>query len=96
MSAYKTGRGSISVRGKAHLEEIRKDRQAIIVTELPYMVNKARWIEATADLVRDKKLEGISDIRDESDRTGIRVVFELKRDAADQVVLNHLYKHTAL
>ena len=96
LSAYKTGRGSIAMRGRAHIEEVRKDRQAIIVTELPYMVNKARWIEATADQVRDKKLEGISDIRDESDRTGIRVVFELKRDANEQVVLAHLYKHTAL
>src|SRR5207244_9952561 len=64
--------------------------------ELPYMVNKARWIETTADMVRDKKLEGIADIRDESDRTGMRVVFELKRDANDQVVLNNLYKATAL
>ena len=84
------------VRGVAHVEEIRKDRPAIIVTELPYMVNKARWIEATAEMVRDKKLEGIADIRDESDRTGIRVVFELKRDATDQVVLANLFKHTAL
>ena len=95
-SAYRTGRGSIPVRGVAHFEEVRKDRQAIIVTELPYMVNKARWIETTADMVRDKKLEGISDIRDESDRTGMRVVFELKRDANDQVVLANLYKFTAL
>jgi len=96
LSAYKTGRGAIQVRGVAAVEEIRKDRQAIVVTELPYMVNKARWIETTADMVRDKKLEGISDIRDESDRTGMRVVFELKRDASDQIVLNHLFKHTAL
>jgi DNA gyrase subunit A len=96
MSAYKTGRGAIQVRGVASVEEIRKDRMAIIVTELPFMVNKARWIESTADMVRDKKLEGISDIRDESDRTGMRVVFELKRDASDAVVLNHLFKHTAL
>ncbi|HRC55205.1 MAG TPA: DNA gyrase subunit A, partial [Kofleriaceae bacterium] len=96
LSAYRTGRGTVVVRGKAHTEEIRKDRYAIIVTELPYMVNKARWIETAADLVRDKKLEGISDIRDESDRTGMRVVFELKRDAADQVVLAHLYKLTSL
>ncbi|MCB9572586.1 MAG: DNA gyrase subunit A [Kofleriaceae bacterium] len=96
LSAHKTGRGSIAVRGKAHFEEIRKDRTAIIVTEVPFMVNKARWIEATADLVRDKRLEGIADIRDESDRTGIRVVFELKRDANEQVVLNNLYKSTAL
>jgi len=96
MSAYKTGRGAIQVRGVASVEEIRKDKQAIIVTELPFQVNKARWIESTADMVRNKKLEGISDIRDESDRTGMRVVFELKRDASDQIVLNHLFKHTAL
>jgi DNA gyrase subunit A len=96
LSAFKTGRGSIVLRGKAHLEEVRKDRSAIVVTELPFMVNKARWIEATAEQVRDKKLEGISDIRDESDRTGIRVVIELKRDANDQIVLNNLYKATAL
>jgi DNA gyrase subunit A len=94
--AFKTGRGSITVRGRAHFEEVRKDRNAIIVTEIPYMVNKARWIEATAELVRDKKLEGIADIRDESDRTGIRAVFELKRDANEQVVLNNLFKMTAL
>jgi DNA gyrase subunit A len=96
LSAYKTGRGSISVRGVATVEEIRKDRFAIVVTELPFMVNKARWIEATAEMVRDKKLEGISDIRDESDRTGIRVVFELKKDANDQVVLANLFKFTSL
>ena len=96
LSAFKTGRGSVVVRGRAGVEEIRKDRMAIVVTELPYMVNKARWIENCADLVRDKKLEGISDIRDESDRTGMRVVFELKRDANDQVILNNLYKATAL
>ncbi|MBA3539661.1 MAG: DNA gyrase subunit A, partial [Deltaproteobacteria bacterium] len=96
MSAYKTGRGTIIVRGVAHVEEVRKDRPAIIVTELPYMVNKARWIETAADMVRDKKLEGISDIRDESNRTGMRVVFELKRDAAEQVVLNNLFKYTVL
>jgi len=96
LGAYKNGRGAIQVRGVAHVEEIRKDRQAIIVTELPYMVVKSRWIETCAEMVRDKKLEGISDIRDESDRTGIRVVFELKKDASDQVVLAHLYKHTSL
>ncbi|HTE52367.1 MAG TPA: DNA gyrase subunit A [Kofleriaceae bacterium] len=94
--AYKTGRGSVSIRGRCHFEEVRKDRAAIIVTEIPFMVNKARWIEATADLVREKRLEGISDIRDESDRNGIRVVFELKRDAPEQVVLNNLYKMTSL
>jgi DNA gyrase subunit A len=96
IGAFKNGRGSISVRGVAHVEEIRKDRMAIIVTELPFMVVKARWIESTAEMVRDKKLEGISDIRDESDRNGIRVVFELKRDASDQVVLANLFKFTAL
>jgi len=96
LSAHRTGRGTVVVRGVAHVEEIRKDRPAIIVSELPYMVNKSRWIETAADLVREKKLEGISDIRDESDRTGIRVVFELKRDADDKVVLNNLFKHTQL
>jgi len=96
IGAYKNGRGAIVVRGVASLEEIRKDRYAIVVTELPFMVNKARWIEATADMVREKKLEGISDIRDESNRTGIRVVFELKKDANDQVVLASLFKFTSL
>ncbi|HTL38029.1 MAG TPA: DNA gyrase subunit A, partial [Kofleriaceae bacterium] len=96
IGAFKNGRGTIIVRGVASVEEIRKDRQAIIVTELPFMMNKARWIEATADMVREKKLEGISDIRDESDRTGIRVVFELKKDANDQVVLANLFKFTEL
>jgi DNA gyrase subunit A len=96
LSAYKTGRGTISVRGVAHVEEIRKDRFAIVVTELPYMVNKSRWIETTAEMVRDKKLEGISDIRDESDRTGMRAVFELKKDANEQVVLANLFKFTSL
>ncbi len=95
-SAYKTGRGTISVRGVATVEEIRKERFAIVVSELPYMVNKARWVEATAQMVRDKKLEGISDITDESNRIGMRVVFELKRDASEQVVLANLFKYTAL
>src|SRR5262249_41168413 len=89
MSAHRTGRGPVVVRGVAHVEELRKDRPAIIVSELPFMVNKSRWIETAAELVREKKLEGISDIRDESDRSGIRVVFELKRDADDKVVLNN-------
>ena len=96
LSAYRTGRGTLIVRGVAHVEELRKDRNALIVSELPFMVNKSRWIEACAEMVRDKKLEGISDIRDESDRTGMRVVFELKRDADDKVVLNNLFKHTQL
>jgi DNA gyrase subunit A len=96
LAAHRLGRGAIVVRGRTHVEEIRKDRRAIIVTEMPYMVNKARWIETSANLVREKRLEGISDIRDESDRSGIRVVFELKRDANEQVVLNNLFKMTAL
>ena len=96
VSAFKTGRGAVVVRGVATTEEIRKDRNALIITELPFMVNKSRWIENCAEMVRDKKLEGISDIRDESDRTGMRVVFELKRDASDQVVLASLFKYTSL
>ncbi len=96
LRGYRLGRGSVLVRGRATVEEIRKDRMAIVVTEIPYMVNKARMIETAAHLVRDKRIEGIADIRDESDRTGIRVVFELKRDANDQVVLNKLYKMTPL
>ena len=96
VAAYKLGRGSIVVRGHATFEELRKDRTGIVVTEIPYLVNKARWIQTAASLVREKRLEGISDIRDESDRTGVRVVFELKRDANEQVVLNNLYKMTAL
>ncbi len=94
--AQQTGRGSVTVRGKVHFEEFKKDRTAIIVSEVPFMVNKANWIEKCAHLVRDKKLLGISDIRDESDRKGIRVVFELKRDSNEQVVLNSLYKMTQL
>src|SRR5215470_8170510 len=94
--AYETGRGSIIVRGKTDFEEDKRGRTAIIATEIPYQVNKARWIEQTAELVREKKLEGISDIRDESDRDGIRVVFELKRDAVPTIVLNNLFKMTSL
>jgi len=96
--AYATGRGRIRVRGRASIEEhpTRKDRQAIVLTELPYQVNKAQLIEDIAALVRDKKLEGISDIRDESDRDGIRVVIELKREENPNVVLNQLYKFTKL
>jgi DNA gyrase subunit A len=96
IAAQRLGRGSIVLRGRAEFEEIRKDRTAIIVTEVPYMVNKSRWIQAAAAMVREKKLEGIADIRDESDRKGIRVVFELKRDAVEDVVLNNLYKMTQL
>ena len=95
-NAYSTGRGSIVMRGKRHVEEIRGDREAIIVTEVPYQVNKAAMIEKMAELVRDKRIEGISDIRDESDRQGYRVVIELKRDAVADVILNQLYRFTPL
>ncbi|MBC00308.1 MAG: DNA gyrase subunit A [Rhodobacteraceae bacterium] len=95
-SAYETARGSVVMRGKAEVEEIRKDRFAIVVTEIPYQVNKSTMIERIAESVRDKRLEGISDIRDESDRTGMRVVIELKRDAVAEVVLNNLYRFSAL
>ncbi len=94
--ALLTGRGSVAVRGKATIETIRKDREAIIVTEIPYQVNKASMIERIAELVRDKRIEGISDIRDESSRQGMRVVIELKRDAAGDVILNQLYRFTPL
>jgi DNA gyrase subunit A len=95
-SAYSTGRGSVLMRGKVHIETIRAEREAIIVTEVPFQVNKASMIEKMAELVRDKRIEGISDIRDESDRQGYRVVVELKRDANAEVVLNQLYRFTPL
>jgi|TARA_Y100000310_G_scaffold336554_1_gene421434 DNA gyrase subunit A len=95
ISAYKTGRGKVIVRAKTQIEDI-KDRKRIIVTEIPYMVNKAEMVTQIADLVRDKKINGISDIRDESDRQGIRVVIELKKDANTDVLLNQLYKHSRL
>ena len=95
-AAYKTGRGAIIMRGKTHAEEVRKDREAIVCTEIPYQVNKARLIERIAETVREKLIEGISDLRDESDREGVRVVIELKRDAEPDIVLNQLYRHTAL
>jgi DNA gyrase subunit A len=94
--ALMTGRGSVIVRGIAAIEEIRKDREAIIITELPYQVNKATLVERIADLVREKRVEGIADIRDESDRQGMRVVVELKRDASGEVLLNQLYRFTDL
>ncbi|RZL67155.1 MAG: DNA gyrase subunit A, partial [Rhodococcus sp. (in: high G+C Gram-positive bacteria)] len=94
--AYETGRGSILVRGKSHVEEMRGGREAVIVTEIPYQVNKSVMIEKIAELVRDKRIEGISDVRDESDRNGMRVVIELKRDAVPDVVLNQLYRFTQL
>ncbi|MCO5059092.1 MAG: DNA gyrase subunit A [Rhizobiaceae bacterium] len=95
-SAYSTGRGSIVMRGRVTTETIRGDREALVVTEIPYQVNKASMIEKMAELVRDKRIEGISDIRDESDRQGYRVVIELKRDAMADVVLNQLYRFTPL
>ncbi|MCF4098300.1 DNA gyrase subunit A [Maritalea sp. P4.10X] len=95
-SAYETGRGSVLMRGRVEVEEIRKDREALIITEIPYQVNKASMIEKIAELVRDKRIEGISDIRDESDRSGMRVVIELKRDAVPDIVLNQLYKFSPL
>ncbi len=95
-SAFETGRGSVVMRGKTHFETIRNDRNAIIVTEVPYQVNKAAMIEKMAELVRDKRIEGISDLRDESDRQGYRVVIELKRDAVPEVILNQLFRYTQL
>ena len=94
--AYATGRGRVTVRAKATIEASSGNRHRIIVTEIPYQVNKSRVIERIAQLVRDKKIEGISDIRDETDRKGMRIVIELKRDVNPQVVLNLLYKHTQL
>jgi DNA gyrase subunit A len=94
--AYKTGRGRIIVRAKANIETGKNDRQSIVVTEIPYQVNKSNLIEKIAELVRDKKIEDISDIRDESDRDGLRVVIDLKRDANAGVILNNLYKHTQM
>ena len=95
-AAYHKGRGSIIMRGKVHYETVRKDREAIIVSEVPYQVNKATMIEKIAELVRDKRIEGISDVRDESDRDGYRVVIELRRDATADVVCNQLYRYTPL
>ena len=96
MSAILTGRGSIVMRGRAEIEEIRKGRLAIVVTEIPYQVNKTSMIEKIAELVREKTLEGIADIRDESDRDGMRIVVELKREAVPEVVLNQLYRFSSL
>jgi DNA gyrase subunit A len=95
-SAFETGRGSVIIRARAEFEEIRKDRIAIIVTEIPYQVNKSTLLERIADLVRNKLVEGIADMRDESDRSGMRMVIELKRDATAEVVLNQLYRFTQL
>ena len=95
-AAYMTGRGSVLTRAKVAVEQIRKDREALIVTEIPYQINKATLIEKIAELVRDKRIEGISDLRDESDRDGMRIVIELKRDAVSDVVLNQLWRFTSL
>jgi len=95
-AAYHLGRGSIVMRGKVSIETLRKEREAIVVTEIPYQVNKASLVERIAELVREKKIEGIADLRDESDREGYRVVIELKRDAVPDVVLNQLYRFTPL
>ena len=94
--AYRTGRGKIKVRAVTEIEPMGNNRQRIVVTELPYMVNKAKLIEKIAELVRDKRVDGISDLRDESNREGMRVVIELKKDANPNIILNHLYKHTQL
>ncbi len=94
--AYETGRGSITLRAKVEIEERENGKQAIIVTEIPYQVNKAKLIEKIAELVREKKIDGISDLRDESDRKGMRIVIEVRRDANVNVLLNNLYKQTAL
>src|SRR5512132_1253889 len=96
LDCYTTGRGHITVRSNATIEEYKKDREAIIVTEIPYMVSKAALLEKIADLVKDGTLDGISDLRDESDREGMRIVIELKRDAQPKVVLNQLFKHTQM
>jgi len=95
-SAYATGRGAIKIRAKAQIEQLNNGKQRIIVSEIPYQVNKARMIEKIAELVRDKKIEGITDLRDESDRTGMRIVIELRRDVNGRVILNQLYKHTQM
>jgi DNA gyrase subunit A len=95
-AAYHLGRGSIVMRGKAEIETLRKEREAIIITEIPYQVNKATMVEKIAELVKEKKIDGVSDLRDESDRDGYRVVIELRRDAVPDVVLNQLYRFTPL
>ncbi|MCZ4282610.1 DNA gyrase subunit A [Kiloniella laminariae] len=94
--AYHTGRGSIVMRGRAEIQEVRKDKMAVVVTEVPYQVNKARMLEKIAEIVRDKTIDGITDIRDESDRQGVRVVIELRRDVEPEVVLNQLYRFSPL
>ena len=92
--AYETGRGSIKIRGKVQLENLQGGKTRLIVTELPYLVNKAKLIEQIAELVREKTIDGITDLRDESDRSGMRIVIEIRRDANPHIILNQLYKHT--
>ena len=94
--AYLTGRGSIKVRSRSEIEPMNNGKNRIVVTEIPYQVNKARLIEKIAELARDKKIDGITDLRDESDRKGMRIVIELRRDVNPQVILNQLYKNTQL
>lgn len=96
MKAFRTGRGSVKMRALTSIEKIGSGKEAIIVNEIPFMVNKARLIEKIAELVKEKKVEGITDLRDESDRKGLRVVIELRRDVNPQIILNHLYRHTQL
>ena len=95
-SAYSTGKGSIVIRGKSDIEELTNGKQAIIIIEIPYMVNKAKLVEKIADLVREKKIEGITDLRDESNKDGVRVVIEVKRDVVADIILNQLYSYTQL
>ncbi|WP_277999060.1 DNA gyrase subunit A [Moorella sulfitireducens (nom. illeg.)] len=95
-NAYRTGRGSIKMRAKAQIETLSNGKSQIVVTEIPYQVNKARLVETIGELVREKKIDGITDLRDESDRTGMRIVIELRRDVQPRVILNQLYKHTQL
>jgi DNA gyrase subunit A len=96
LAAYKNGRGSLTMRAKAAIESVGKDRENIVITEIPYQVNKARLIERIAELVQTKKIEGIADVRDESDREGMRIVVEVKRGEEPKLILNHLYKHTQM
>ena len=96
VDAYTTGRGTIRVRGKAHVEEIGNGKSQIIITEIPYQVNKKNLIESIAELAHSKRIDGLTDLRDESDRNGMRIVLELRRDVVPQILLNQLYKHTQL
>src|SRR5438128_8721559 len=95
-AAYKSGRGSFTMRAKAAIEEVGKDRENIVVTEIPYQVNKATLIKRIAELVQTRKLDGVADVRDESDRSGMRIVIEIKRGEESQLILNNLYKHTQM